>query len=81
MMQFAGVFGSEASLATFEMLEDVLLKNNSKRRKSEDGSGEGLAQSPFLSKIGSTAAESLASCSFCSFPTITESVAGNPIPD
>jgi len=71
MIQFARAVGLEVSLATFGMLEDVLLKIGGKtgRTVGEKGSG----QSASLSRSGSTVMESVASRSFYSLPTITES--------
>ena len=71
MIQFARVIGLEVSLATFEMLEDVLLKIGKKtgRNVGEKGSGRSVS----LSRSGSTVMESVASRSFYFLPTITES--------
>ena len=71
MNQFARAIGLEVSSATFGMLEDVLLKIGGKagRNAGEKGS----CQSASLSKAGSTVVESVASRSFYSLPTITES--------
>ena len=71
MIQFARAVGLEVSLATFEMLEDVLLKIGGKtgRNVAEKGSEQSAARS----RSGSTVMESVASRSFYSLPTITES--------
>ena len=71
MIQFARAIGLEISLATFGMLEDVLLKIGRKtgRNVGEKGSGRSVS----LSRSGSTVMESVASRSFYSLPTITES--------
>ena len=71
MIQFARAIGLEVSLATFGMLEDVLLKIGRKigRNVCEKGSGKSVS----LSRLGSTVMESVASLSFYSLPTITES--------
>ena len=71
MIQFARAFGLEVSSATFGMLEDVLLKFGGKtgRNVGEKGS----EQSASRSRSGSTVMESVASRSFYSLPTITES--------
>ena len=71
MIQFARAFGLEVSLATFGMLEDVLLKIGGKtgRNVGEKGS----RQSVSLSRSWSTVMETVASRSFYSSPTITES--------
>ena len=70
-IQFARAVGLEVSLATFGMLEDVLLKIGGKtgRNVGEKGS----VQSASRSRSGSTVMESVASRSFYSLPTITES--------
>ena len=71
MIQFARAVGLEVSLATFGMLEDVLLKIGGKtgRNFGEKGS----EQSASRSRSGSTVMESVALRSFYSLPTITES--------
>ena len=71
MIQFAKTVGLEVSSATFGMLEDVLLKIGEKtgRNVGEKGSGRSVS----LSRSGSTVMESVASRSFYSLPTITES--------
>ena len=71
MIQFARAIGLEVSLATFGMLEDVLLKigGNTGRSVGERGSGQSAA----LGSSGSTVVESMALRSFYSLPTITES--------
>ena len=71
MIQFARAIGLEVFLATFRMLEDVLLKFGGKtgRNVGEKGSGKSVS----LSRSGSTVMESVASRSFYSLPTITES--------
>ena len=71
MIQFARAIGLEVFFATFGMLEDVLLKIS---RKTERNVGEkGSRKSVLLSRSGSTVMESVASRSFYSLPTITES--------
>ena len=71
MIQFARAVGLEVSLATFGMLEDVLLKIGGKtgRNVGERGSGPSVS----LSRPGSFVMDSVASRSFYSLPTITES--------
>ena len=71
MIQFARAVGLEVSSATFGMLEDVLLKIGGKAGRSVGAKGSG--QSASLSRSGSTVMESVASRSFYSLPTITES--------
>ena len=71
MIQFARAIGLDISLATFGMLEDVLLKIGKKtgRNVGETGSGRSVS----LSSSGFIVMESVASRSFYSLPTITES--------
>ena len=71
MIQFARAIELEDSVATFGMLGDVLLKIGKKtgRNVGEKGSGRSVS----LSRSGSTVMESVASRSFYSLPTITES--------
>ena len=71
MIQFARAIGLEVSLAIFGMLEDVLLKIGKKTGKNVGEKGSGRSVS--LSRSGSTVMESVASRSFHSLPTITES--------
>ena len=75
MIQFARAVGLEVPLATFGMLQDVLLKIGGKtgRNVGEKGS----EQSALRSRSGSTVMESVASRSFYSLPTITESFDSN----
>ena len=72
MIRFARAVGLEVSLATFGMLEDVLLKIGGKpgRNVGERGSGRSVSRSG----SGSTVVDSVASRSFYSLPTITESL-------
>ena len=71
MIQFDRAVGLEVSLAIFGLLEYVLLKIGRKTEKNvgEKGSGKSVS----LSRSGSTIMESVASRSFYSLPTITES--------
>ena len=71
MIQIARAIGLEVSLATFGMLEDVLLKKGGKTGRSVGERGSG--QSASLGRSGSTVVESMGSRSFYSLPTITES--------
>ena len=71
IIQFARAVGLEVSLATFGMLEDVLLKIGGKTGRNVGGKGS--EQSALRSRSGSTVMESVASRSFYSLPTITES--------
>ena len=72
MIQFARAIGLEVSLATYGMLEDVLLKIGGKTGRSVGERDSG--QSASLGRLGSSAVESMASRSFYSLPTITESL-------
>ena len=67
-IQFARAVGLEVSLATFGMLEDVLLKIGGMTRRNVGDKGSGL--SPSFSRAGSTVVESVASRSFYDLPTI-----------
>ena len=71
MIQFAKAVGLEVSLATFGMLEDVLVKIGRKAGRNVGDKSNG--QSGSISRAGSTVVESVASRSFYSLPTITES--------
>ena len=75
MIQFARAIGLEVSSATFGMLEDVMLKIGGKTGRSVGERGSG--QSASLGRSGSTVVESMASRSFYSLPTITESFDSN----
>ena len=72
MIQFARAVGLEVSLATFGMLEDVFWKIGGKpgRNVGERGSGRSVPRGG----SGSTVVDSVASRSFYSLPTITESL-------
>ena len=76
IVQSARVIGLEVWLATLGMLEDVLLKIGGKtgRNVGDKGSGQSLS----FSRAWSTVVESVASRSFYSLPTITESFTRHP---
>ena len=76
MIQFARAIGLEVSLATFGMLEDVLLKIGGKTGRNVGDKGSG--QSPSFSTAASTVIDSVASRSFYFLPTITESFGSYP---
>ena len=76
LIQFARAIGLEVSLATFGMLEDVVLKIVGKAGKHVGDKSSG--QSGSISRAGSTVVESVASRSFHSLPTITESFGSDP---
>ena len=71
MIQFARAIGLEVSLATFGMLEDVLLKIGGKAGTNVGDKSSGQFGS--FSRARSTVVESVASRSFHSLPTIRES--------
>ena len=77
MIQFVRVIGLEVFLATFGMLEDLLMKTISKNGRTGGASENISMQSPFLSRAVSTIAESVAPRFFQSLPTIIESIASN----
>ena len=76
MIQFARAIGLEVSLATLGMLEDVLLKIDGKAGRNDVDKGSG--QSASFSRAGSTVMESVASRSFYSLLTNTESFGSDP---
>ena len=71
MIQFARDVGLEVSLASFGMLEDLLLK----AYLIGGGRGGGMAssRSVFSSRAGTSVGDSVTSQSVYSLPTITES--------
>ena len=71
MIQFARAVGLEVSLASFGMLEDLLLKANLIGRRG--GGGKASSKSTFSSCAGTSVGDSVASRSVNSLPTITES--------
>ena len=79
MIQLARAVGLEVSLASYSMLEDLLLKS---RRGSGDCLGTSrypTGKSPFPSDAGSSMGDSVASRSFYSLPTVTEDDGANVI--
>ena len=71
MIQFARAVGLEVSLASFGMLEDLLLKANLVGRGG--GGGRTSSTSAFSSCAGTSIGDSVASRSVYSLPTISES--------
>ena len=71
MIQVARAVGLEVSLASFGMLEDLLLKTNLIGR--DRGGGKASSRSVFSSRTGTSVDDSVASHSVYSLPTITES--------
>ena len=78
-IQFTKAVGLKFSLATFGMLEDMLLKISGKTRKS--GGDRSSVQSHLFSGSGSTFFESVASRCFYSLLTIRESVSSDASAD
>ena len=72
MIQFAIAAGLEVTLASFEMLEDLLLNANLIGRSG--GGGKASSSSAFTSRAETSVGESVASRSVYSLPTITESM-------
>ena len=72
MIQFARAVGLEVSLASYSMLEDLLLKARGGSRVHPVSSRYPAGQSPFPSVAGSSMGDSVASRSAYSLPTITE---------
>ena len=72
MIQFARAVGLEMSLASYSMLEDLLLKARGDSRVHPVTSRYPAGQSPFPSIAGSSMGDSVASRSAYSQPTITE---------
>ena len=67
----------EVSLASFGMLEDLLLKTNLIGRRG--GGGRASSKSAFSSCAGTSVGDSVASRSVYSLPTITESTGSDPV--
>ena len=73
MIEFARAVGLEVSLASFGMLEDLLLKANLIGRGGGGGGGKASIRSALSSCAGTSVGDSVASRSVYSLPTITES--------
>ena len=71
MIQFARAVGSKVSLASFEMLEDLLSKTNLIGRGREGGKSSSRLM--YSSRAGTSVGDSEASHSVHSLPTITQS--------
>ena len=72
LIQFARAVGLEVSLASYSMLEDLLLKARGGSRVHSVSSRYSAGQSPFPSVAGSSMGDSVASRSAYSLPTVTE---------
>ena len=79
MIQFARAVGLEVSLASYSMLEDLLLKAREGSRAPAMTSRYTAGRSPFPSVAGSSMGDSVASRSVYSLPTITETEGTNVI--
>ena len=77
MIQFARAVGLEVSLASFGILEDLLLKANPIGRCG--GGGRESSKSAFSSCAGTSVGDSVASRSVYSLPTITESTGSEQV--
>ena len=77
MIQFARAVGLEVSLASFGMLEDLLVKANLIGRLG--GGGKASSKSTFSSYAGTSVGDSVASRSVYSLPTITESTRSDEV--
>ena len=76
MIQFARASGLEVSLATFGIIENVLLKIGGKTRKS--AGDEVSRHSPLFEKERSTFVEIVVSRLFHSLPTFVEIFSSDP---
>ena len=79
MIQFARAVGLEVSLASYSMLEDLLLKAKGGSGAQAKTSRNTAGRSPFPSVAGSSMGDSFASRSFYSLPTITETDGTNVV--
>ena len=77
MIQFARAVGLEVSLASYGMLEDLLLKARGGGGIQSVGSRHSIGRSPFPSVAGSSWGDSIASRTNYSLPTITETDVSN----
>ena len=71
-IQFEGAVGLEVSLASYGMLEDLLLKARVGGGDQPVGPCHFIGRSPFPSVAGSSCGDSVASRTNYSFPTVTE---------
>ena len=81
MIQFARAVGLEVSLASYSMLEDLLLKARGGSEAHPLTSRYTVGRSPFPSVVRSSMGDSVASRSVYSLPTITETEGTNVIVD
>ena len=76
-IQFARAVGLEVSLASYGMLEDLLLKARGGGGFQSVGSRHSIESSPFPSVAGSSWGDSIASRTNYSLPTVTETDVSN----
>ena len=79
MIQFARAVGLEVSLASYGMLEDLLLKAGGGGGFQSVGSRHSVGRSPFPSVAGSSWGDSIASRTKYSLPTVTETDVSNVV--
>ena len=79
MIQFARAVGLEVSLASYGMLEDLLLKARVGGGVQPVGSRHSIGRSPFPSVGGSSWGDSIASRTNYSLPTVTETDVSNVV--
>ena len=77
MIQFSRAVGLEVSLASYRMLEDLLLNARGGSGFQSVGSRHSIGRSPFPSVAGSSWGDSIASRTNYSLPTITETDVSN----
>ena len=79
MIQFARAVGLEVSLASYGVLEDLLLKTSVGGGVQPVGSRHSIGRSPFPSVGGSSWGDSIASRTNRSLPTVTETDGSNVV--
>ena len=79
MIQFARAVGLEVSLASFGLLEDLLLKARVGGGVQPVGSRHSIGRSPFPSVAGSSSGDSIASRTNYSLPTVIETDVSNVV--
>ena len=79
LIQFAPAVGLEVSLASYSMLEDLLLKTRGGSEAHPMTSRYTVGRSPFPSVVGSSMGDGVASRPVYSLPTITETEGTNVI--
>ena len=79
MIQFARAVGLEVSLASYGILEDMLVKARVGGGVQPAGSRHSIGRSPFPSVAGSSWGDSIASRTNYSLPTVTETDVSNVV--